>query len=256
MSVRRSMSSQSQRASSIQAAPIVPAKVAEFLPVKVSADHQQLFTNTEENKKLLKNCLSAIMILGQNKQTINKQDLNKLIYTGTRVQHHTIKKAVIAHANHDLNKYMGMRLFDLGDKYLLVNSISVPNQCRRDFDQEEAKELAAIFLALMEIFSSSDESSSEDQIKSVMATIGMSEDDLKKSFNMLLKKLYIVPVRDRNVQQEEKLYKWGPRAIAEVDPDRFMKSFLDFAEGGSADDWPEQKRRIELLKSVPNRSLP
>lgn len=250
-----SQASSAQNQASLQGQANVQSKIAEFLPTKVTPEYHQLFEGTDDNQKLLKNCLSAIMVLGQNKQTIKKEELNKLIDTGTRGHHHTIKKAVVAKANYHLNKYMGMRLFYLGDRYLLVNSTNVPNQCRKEFDQDECNELSVIFLALMEIFSSSDESSTEAQIKSVLATLGLSEDDLKKYFQMLQKKLYIQRIPDRNVQEDEKLYKWGPRAIAEVDPDRFMKSFLDLAEGGTADDWPEQKRRIELLKTVPNRSL-
>lgn len=226
-----------------------------FLPVTLDNELRQWAASSEENKKLIKNCQSAIVVLGQNKQPIKKLDLNKLIYTGSRSQHHTVTKAVIANANHYVHKYLGMRLFELADRFLLVNSSSIPNQCRKEFDQEECNELAVIFLALMEIFSSSDESSTESQIKAVIQTLDLSDDDLKRHFDMLLKKLYIVQLRDKSIQQDEKLYKWGPRAIAEVDPDRFMKSFLDFAEAGTENDWAEQKRRIDILKAMKNRSI-
>jgi hypothetical protein len=228
-----------------------------FLPLSIPEEQRTIFDpNLPENKRILQNCLSGIIVLGQNKQVIKKEELNKLIYTGTRRQHHTITKAVMAYANHDLNKYLGMRLFDLGESkgYLLVNTHSIPNHCRKEFDIEECNELSVIFLALMEIFSSSDESCTEAQIKEVLSPLELSDEDLKRHFDMLQKKLYIVPLRNTACQQEERLYKWGPRAVAEVDPDRFMKSFLDFADAGSANDWPDQKLRIEALKNVANRS--
>ena len=228
-----------------------------FLPISVPADARETVASVEDYKKLVENCLSGIMVLGQNKQTIKRADLTKLIYTGTRTHHHTITKALIALANHDLHKYVGMRLYHDEEikGFLLVNSTTIPNQCRKELSQEECDELASIFVALMEIFSSADESSTEAHIKEAMSVLDFSEDQLKTCFDMLIKKLYIVQVKNSAYQPEERLYKWGPRAIAEVDPDRFMKSFLDLAESGTADDWPDQKRRIELLKSVQHRSI-
>lgn len=228
-----------------------------FLPTSLDEQDRQTEEGVDQDNltRWLKNCLSGIMVLSQNRQVIKRAELTKLIYHGSRNQYFRITKLIMHKASHDLYKYMGMRLYDLGDSkgYILVNEHSELSQYRREHSQEQCNELAVIFLTLMEIFTSSDESSTEEQIREVLKHLDLEEDDLKKHFDFMLKKLYIVPVKEIIYQQDEKLYKWGPRAIAEVDPDRFMEAFLDLAEDGEAKDWPDQKRRIDLLKEIPNR---
>lgn len=233
-----------------------------FLPVTIAAEHREVAAKApEDHKKLLTNCLSGIMVLGQNKQVIKKLDLNKIIYSGLpRSQHHTITKAVLAFANHDLNKYMGMRLFELEDNkgYLLVNNSYELSQYRKEFTKEQCDEVAVIHMVLMQIFTSADESATEKQVRDTLEILDLSRDENEKHFSMLQKKLYIVPVPQGGGSANpdgEKLFKWGPRAKAEVDPDRFMSSFLSLAHDGNPPDkdWPEQERRANNLKAIPNR---
>lgn len=196
------------------------------------------------------------MVLGQNRQRINKDDLRDAIYTRRRKEHHTVTTAVLDHASYYLHKYMGMRLFTNDQKvYLLVNSTVIPSYCRKALTDKECDELAVVFLVLMEIFSSPDGNTTESQIGELLATLDLSDDSIKAYVALLVKRQYIVQEKNDNIQREEKSYRWGPRAVAEVDPDNFMQSFLDLAESGSIDDWPDQKRRIELLKSVRNRRV-
>lgn len=224
-----------------------------FVPLALDEEHRLALENIddEEQRKLTAACLSAFMVLAQNRSPIKKSDLNRLVFSGQK--YYKAVNAIVIAANKELDKIYGMRLFELEDKskYLLVNS-------RADYtsyalrSSSDCQELTVLYFVLMEIFASPEEKISEADMMDMLKALDLSEKDLKKHIDSLVKRLYISVTKDA-MHQDMKFVSWGPRAEAEVDPDNFFNSFLKLTEDGSESNWPEQKRRIDKLKAIPNR---
>lgn len=218
-----------------------------FLPTRVSEEVQETINQLpeEDRHKLVKTCVSAIMVLGQNRTPIKKTDLNRHLHHNYR-----INNAILVVANYELNKIFGMRLFEVENKsvLLLVNS-SIEFSHYATHSKSMSNELTVLYFILMQIFASSDEAVCEDEIENALSPLGFSRDALKARIDTLVKKHYLVLTKD-SFQQDVKLYTWGPRAMAEVDPDNFFECFLNLVGEGSDRDWPELKKRIDKLKSI------
>lgn len=161
--------------------------------------------------------------------------------------------AITVAANIRLDKDFGMRLYELEDrsKYLLVNSrADYASYTKRSKTEEE--QLTILYLILTDIFASPEEKVSETDMIDTLSVLGLDERDLKKHIDTLFKKMYITHVKDP-MHQDAKFIAWGPRAEAEIDPDNFFMSFLKMTEDGNEGNWPDQKRRIEKLKSIAYR---
>ena len=218
-----------------------------FLPTLLDQELDELLKKNlvpDDIRKATKNCCSAILILGQNQSVIKRADLTRLTKSGTR--NHRVNIAITHLANFELNKTLGMRLFESSDdKYLLVNSKIEYSEYFKHTPQG-SNEMVVLFFILIIIFTSAEEKSSDSEIKNGLRALEYTDDELKKIIETLVKKNYLT----QSVQQDEKLYSWGPRAVAETEPKNFFDTFLELAGEGKEDDWPEQKRRIENLKKI------
>ena len=204
-----------------------------------------------ERKKMKETCMSAIMVLSQNRNPIKKIDLNRLVLGGAR--NYRAVNAITIEANRELYRLFGMRLYELDDKskYLLVNSSTDYSQYAKPNNAQQ-EEFTVLYFILIDIFASSEEKISEPEMLSTLSALDIA--DVKKHIDTLLKKLYISQIKDP-MHQDTKFYTWGPRAEAEVEPDKFFQSFLDLTEDKNESHWPEEKRRVEKLKSIPNRRV-
>lgn len=202
----------------------------------------------EEAEDLVKKCVHALIVLGQDRNPIKKMELNRLVFTTV---HYRIVNAIIEISNKKLIEIFGMRLFELPDKsqYILVNS-SPQFAENLKYDDSNCESLAALYIILMDIFVSPDDRLPMDEITKTFDVLDMDEETLKAHLEYFVRKLYLTKVRG----PENVFFSWGPRSFAEVEPDAFLQRFIDMAGGGNIDDWPEQKRRIEKLKSLGNRT--
>lgn len=220
-----------------------------FVRLRPSAESEEVLSKIaqEERDKLTRKCVQASIVLGQNRSPIKKAELNKLVFT---TSHFRLHNAIIQAANYELNKNFGMRLYELNDKtrYLLVNSKSdfTPFQA---FSQEECYEYTVLCFILIELFASPDENLSEEEIRKSLSPMKMTNDELKEHLDSLTKHLYLTQTRN----QDTRYFSWGPRSTAEIDPDKFFETFLEWVGETSDKDWPEQKKRIDKLKAIENR---
>lgn len=216
-----------------------------FVATTVSREEEKIVKDAlteEEIKRCNKNAIAAILTLGQKQAAIKRLDVNKLIKTGQR--YHKVNHALITFASHDLYKTLGLRLFEFDDKFILVNS-SIDYSKFLTHKPEGKEELVILFFTLIAIFASSEEKCSERGLVTALRGLDIKEQDLVKTFSTLVKKAYLT----KRHEQDEQMYAWGPRAVAETDPANFFDCFLELAEG-KEDDWPEQKRRIEILQKI------
>lgn len=223
--------------------------MATFVPLRPTAESEEVLSRLSQEEKdgMTRKCVQACIVLSQNRTPIKKADLNKLVFS---TSHFRLHNAVIQNANHDLNKHYGMRLFELSDKarYLLVNT-KADFTSYQTFNQEECNEFTVLYFILIELFASPDENISEEDIRNSLSPMKMTNDELKSCLDSLTKHLYLTQTRN----QDTRSYAWGPRSMAEVDPDIFFKLFLDMVGDTSDKDWPEQKKRVDKLRAIENR---
>mgnify|MGYP000923168872 CR=1 FL=1 len=220
-----------------------------FVPLRPSQEALDATSKLEATirDKLLRNCVQAIIILGQDRNPIKRQELNKLAFPTVNYR---VAAAIVQEANKELNKTFGMRLYELEDKtrYLLINS-------KTDFadlmNHSEAmcNELAVLYFVLIDIFVAPDERLSEDEIEASLRPLNLTRDETKSYLDSFTKRLYL----RMDKHQESRTFSWGPRAVAEVDPESFFNSFLYLVKDSSDKNWPDLKTRINNLKSIPNR---
>lgn len=162
---------------------------------------------------------------------------------------HRVASAILQLANKKLNDKFGMRLFELPDKIriIVVNKSPEFGSSLKQSSQSY-ENLAILYLILMDIFVSADDRLSFEEIAKSLKPLDLSEQELKSHLESYVKKLYLQEKR-----QDLILYSWGPRAMAEVEPEIFFVRFLEMAGSSKENEWPEQKRRIEKLKSLANR---
>lgn len=223
-----------------------------FIPLRPTAESNQALSNLEPDSydKMVKDCVQACITLGQNRNPIKKADLNKLVFQGKGIK---IPGAILQVANKELNKVFGMRLYELDDKtkYLLVSSKPSLNGVvdSSSMSDSTCEELAVLYFILMDIFVSADERLSEEDIQGTLKPLDLSKNSIKDLLDLYVKRLYLV----QDKRQELRLYSWGPRAYAEVEPENFFNRFLNLAGDTSAKDWPDIERRINKLKTMENR---
>lgn len=202
----------------------------------------------EENvfQDLCKKCVNSFIVLGQDRKPIKKQDLNRLAFPNV---HFKTSAAIIQFANKELHKVFGMRIYELGDKtrYLLVNASQDCAALKLTPDDTEDEELSVLYFVLMGIFASPEEKMDDDALEKMLSDLEI--ENVQVHFESLVKKLYLTMEKD----QEKKLYSWGPRAYAEVEPEEFFNRFLELAHGTSEEDWSDLRKRIDKLKSETKR---
>lgn len=221
-----------------------------FLPITIDDETEQILERYKEiRKKLLNDCISAILVLGQNRSPIKRQELNKLVFTS---HNHRLNNSILLQANEKLNETFGLRLFEVEDKknLLLVNS-STCFSSYLDFTESMRDEFTILYFILIEIFTSTDESLEESSIESTLEPLGYPKETLKSHIDSLVKKLYLTATK-LTYQQDIKSYSWGPRSLAEIDLDGFFDSFLNLVESSSSKEWPELEERIRKLREKVN----
>lgn len=218
-----------------------------FLPIHIPDDTRYVLDRLEEDyaQTLTRNCVHAIIVLGQERTPIKKVDLYKLVFP--TITGRSIQPAIIYMANHELNKVFGMRLYELDDKskLLLVNSNSELG-LYQNYTGQMREELTVLFFILMDIFAAPDEKKSEEELLDDVKGLDCDVETLKGYLELFVKKLYLITTR----QQDHKMYAWGPRTIAEIDPEEFFKRFLELADDSKEEDWPDLKKRIDTLKKM------
>lgn len=224
-----------------------------FVPLKPTEESMIVLSNleSESHDKMVGDCVHALVVLGQNRNPIKRTDLNKLAFP------HNIRGklpvAIVQAANKELNKTFGMRLYELEDrtKYLLVNSNPGFSNLI-DHSDDTCSELTTLYFILLDIFASPDEKLPEEDIHRSLKHLDHNSASLKELLDLYVKKLYLVQDKDKQ-QQELKIYSWGPRAYAEIEPEGFFNCFLSLSGSTSSRDWPELEKRIEKLKNIANR---
>ena len=153
-------------------------------------------------------------------------------------------------ANQEIFRTFGYRLFEVEDKtkLLLVNTDTNAFESLEHPDST-CDEMSILFLILTDIFVSAEERLSDEDLENSLKPLEITSADLKAYIETFLRKMYL----SVDKRQETKVYSWGPRATAEVDPETFLEFFLKFVNESSDKNWPDVKRRIEKLKSIPNR---
>lgn len=218
-----------------------------FLPLALTIAEEHTLSNTDDDyEDKVYRCVQALLILGQERTPIKKSDLNRMVFPSG--VHYRLVAAVTSLANKKLHKIFGMRLFEVEDKtkYLLVNSEMDISQY---FDDEKVvqRELVVLYFMLMGIFVSPDERMTIEEIeKSIRQPLCLSSETIKEYLDLFTKKLYL----KQEKHQEIKLYGWGERAIAEIDPENFFQCFLNLTEDASDKAWPELRNRIENLNQI------
>lgn len=220
-----------------------------FVPLRPTAESEGVISRLEEEERnqLVRKCVQAVIILGQNQSPIKKTELNRLVFPSSNFRLHN---AILQAANQDLNKVFGMRLFELPDKsrYLLVNS-KFDFTSYQNFSQTECEEFSVLYFVLMEILASPDENLSEEDIRNSLSPLKMTNDELKAHLDSLTKQLYLFMTRN----SDTRYFSWGPRSIAEIDPENFFQCFIEVVGDTTDKDWPEQKKKIDKLKNIENR---
>lgn len=220
-----------------------------FVPLRPTADSEGIISRLEEDERnqLIKKCVQAAIVLGQGQTPIKKTELNKLVFPSSNFRLHN---AILQSANYELNKVFGMRLFEMPDKarYLLVNS-KFDFTAYQTFSQTEYGEFTVLLFVLLEIFASPDENLSEEDIRNSLSPMRLTNDELKVHLDSLTKQLYLTMTRISDIRH----FAWGPRSIAEIDPDNFFHCFLEVVGNNTDKDWPEQKKKIDKLKHIENR---
>lgn len=203
----------------------------------------------EVRNTFVNNCVHAIIVLSQNRSTIKKADLYRLVFTNTSAV--SIRPAVINAANSHLYKIFGMRLFEVytEHKYILVNSHTRFSEFAHHPDSM-CQELTVLYFTLVDIFASSEDNKSEDDlIESLHLSLEIPEETVKGYLESFLRKNYLQMKRE----QDKKLYSWGHRAVAEVEPESFFRQFLRLIGAETEKDWPDLRVKIDDLKRKASR---
>lgn len=219
-----------------------------FVPLRPTEDALVAIGSLDDDAKddFVKNCVQAVIVLSQNKSPIKRVDLNRLALP----TNYRISAAIIQLANRELYKTFGMRLFELEDrkKFLLVNAKTDFAQ-HMTFSDEECEEMTVLYFILMDIFVSPDEKIRDDEIEKSLRPLNYTSETIKSYVDTFVKRLYLTQAR----HHDSLLFSWGPRAVAEVEPERFFECFLELSGNTNQKDWPEIKKRIDKMKSMPNR---
>lgn len=221
-----------------------------FMSTNIYPEHLETLERLgeAERKELVRNCVQAIIVLGQNQNAIKRLDLNKLVNPGTNYR---IAAAVLQAANKEMDSLFGMRLFETEDKtkYILVNRSTEFATYQRHSPNAKF-ELTVLYFILVGIFTSADEKLADDEITKSLKPLDISATIQKSLLDSFVKKLYLTVEK----VEESRFYRWGPRAIAEVDPVNFFNRFLDLTGSSSDKEWPDLCARIEKLKAIHDRS--
>ena len=216
-----------------------------FLPLRLSDDDRKTLENMslEAREKALRTCRHAILVLSHDRSVLKKKDIS------SSSTNYRVNDAILLEANRELHKDIRLRLYEIEKgKYILVNSELEFAKCAK-IDESKYPELAVLYFVLTSIFTSPDEKLSEEELNSIFLALAVGKDEAKAFLGLFVKKNYIIAESQQH-QEESKLYKWGPRAFAEVDPDSFFSNFLSVHGESDEKDWPELKLRIEKLKQI------
>lgn len=194
--------------------------------------------------ELVRKTVHALLILGQERTPIKRLELNKILFS--RIPHRCTGAVILA-ANKELYTVFGLRIFELEDKskYLIVNAFNdLPEVI--EYPDNFCEELTILYLLLTSIFAAPDEKVAEEDFMSNISPLKMDDKVLKEYLDLFLKKLYIKSMR----HEDRNYFLWGPRAVAEIEPETFFNSFLQLNQEETDKNWPEQRRRIEKLKDL------
>lgn len=219
-----------------------------FLPLTVSEEHETVLARLEEEQQLtlIKNCVHAIIVLSQERAPIKRVDLNKLVFSSVSTR--SVPQAILHAANCELNKTFGMRLYEIEDKskLLLVNTKTEFAKFQNHSDAM-CEELTVLYFILLDIFAAPDERKNEDDLLDTMSSLDHDQETLKSYIDSFVKLLYLTMTKEH----DSKFYSWGPRALAEIDPENFFIKFLELAGDSTDKDWPEKKQIISQLCQRP-----
>lgn len=220
-----------------------------FLPLVVPIEIKETLDNLDKDDRetYVNNCIHAIIVLGQDRSTIKRPDLNRLVFLSNYSR--TLPMAILIEANSRLNQIFGMRLFESEDKtrLILVNSLSEFSKYRNYSNHHE---MAVLYFTLMDIFAAPDECKNEEElIDNLSDSLDTQEDIIRAYLDTFVKKNYL----NLEKAQDMKNYSWGDRAIAEIDPNAFFEQFLDLIGDTTERDWPDLKKRVERLNRMANR---
>lgn len=198
----------------------------------------------EEYEELVRKCVHALIVLGQDRTPIKRLELNKIVFSNVNYR---VAGAIVQVANKELDHLFGMRLYELSDKlrFILVNSEPTFATAIK-YSDPMCEWLAILYLILIDIFSSPENRLPFEDIQKSLQPLDISEASLKNHLDTFTKKFYLQSEK----RQDNVFYSWGERSMAEVEPESFFNRFLEMAGGNPDTEWPEQRARIEKLKSI------
>lgn len=215
-------------------------------PLTVQFVKDKYSNNNKAVDELIRKCVHAILMLSQGgKEVVSKTILSGLVFP--QGVHHTVNKAIIEIANKQLVKVFGMRLYEMDLRYLVVNA-SPEDADLIEYDEEETTFYAVLHLILIDIFGCTEEKLTIDEIEHHLEHLKIKRTKLEDLVSRYKMKFYLAMIKE----DCKEYYKWGQRAVAEVDPDGFFESFLSLY-GGDANDYPDLSKRIDTLKRMTNR---
>lgn len=226
-----------------------------FLPPRPTADSLLIIEELSDSDRqtYLKNCVHSLIVLGQKKTPIKRVDLNKIVFPGRH--HHTLATAITQAANKELIKNFGMRLFELEDrsKYLLVNINYKAGSFLKHSDSS-CEQQTILFFVLMDIIQSLNEKRYQTELEKTLSPFNdLTEATIKDYLDSFVKNLYLNQEFEVTEEGRVRVLSWGPRAVAEIDPDNFFKCFLEFNPNTQEKEWPQITKRIDKLKAISNR---
>lgn len=190
--------------------------------------------------ELVKKCVHAFIILGQDKLPIKKADVSRVAMPS--VTNYRAVNALIHLANEELQDVFGMRLYHVDKiKFFLVNT-NLETDYLRATTEDENEELVLLFFTLMAIFMASDSRLTSQDLEKTLKPF--SSDLLKDHLDKYVKQMYLVTLKYKDAL----FYSWGPRAYAEFDLDAFFRCFLQISKEPNREAWPELVQKIDKWK--------
>lgn len=224
-----------------------------FLSVTVPDNCVEPLAKLGSNRKdeLVKKCVHAFVVLGQEGHAIKKSDLGRLVFS--QVTNYRAVNGIIHLANDELQDVFGMRLYYSDDKsqakFFLVNTSLSFEQFRPTRTSEDNEERTYLHFSLMEIFISAENRSTLDDLKKALKFFDRDElpkDHLKTMLDRFVKQLFLSTTKDKEIM----FFVWGPRAFAEIDLDKFFLAFMKLSKENNQEAWPDLVKRLENMKKL------
>lgn len=224
-----------------------------FLKIRVPETSVDALAKLPAGKKdeLVKKCVHAIIVLGQDRQPIKKEDLSRLVFHS--IGNYRVVNGIIHMANEELQDTFGMQLYMFQDKsqpkFFLVNTSLDFNEYQMPRSEEENEELVLLHFALSEIFLSHDFRSSFEELEKACKPFELKDSGseyLKSFIDRFVKLMYLSTMK----HQDLTWYVCGPRAYAEYNLDELFDRFLQLAKETNVEAWPDLVQRLDKMKKA------